>query len=134
MVVKTPPKSKKPSRHDSISEFRMTFDLNSMQVVFEAITSSFETIRWVVFIFHFWGAKIFQKYFKAMIWKMLIFEHLPLLSGWERPWRFCARRRFLNVQCSQHAVSNYIVIFEYIAMLFKAFKLVTKQRFWVKAI
>lgn len=58
MVVKTPPKSKKPSRHDSISEFRMTFDLNSMQVVFEAITSSFETIRWVVLIFHFLEAKI----------------------------------------------------------------------------
>lgn len=58
MVVKTYPKSKKPSRHDSISEFRMTFDLNSMQVVFEAIASSFETIRWVVFIFYFWGAKI----------------------------------------------------------------------------
>lgn len=58
MVVKTYPKSKKPSRHDSISEFRITFDLNSMQVVFEAIASSFETIRWVVFIFHFWGAKI----------------------------------------------------------------------------
>lgn len=58
MVVKTPPKSKKPSRHDSISEFRMTFDLNSMQVVFEAIASSSETIRWVVLIFHFLEAKI----------------------------------------------------------------------------
>lgn len=131
MVVKTYPKSKKPSRHDSISEFRMTFDLNSMQVVFEAIASSFETIRWVVFIFHFWGAKILINLSKVfqMIWKKLIFEHLPLLSGWERPWRFCARRRFLNVQCTQHAVSNYIVIFEYIAMLFQDFKLVTKQRF-----
>lgn len=58
MVVKTPPKSKKPSRHYSISEFRMTFDLNSMQVVFETIASSFETIRWVVLIFHFLEAKI----------------------------------------------------------------------------